>query len=64
MAANVAVISSLVVNFVIKIFKISVPYNIDVGALALTVSLILFIGISLASEQPELDPDVEAVMDL
>jgi len=41
-----------------------VPYNIDVGALALTISLILFIGISLASEQPELDPDVEAVMDL
>ncbi len=64
MAANIAVISSLVVNFVIKIFKISVPYNIDVGALALTVSLILFIGISLASEQPEIDPDVEAVMDL
>ncbi len=64
MAANIAVISSLVVNFVIKIFKISVPYNIDVGALALTVSLLLFIGISLASEQPELDPDVEAVMDL
>ena len=64
MAANIAVISSLVVNFVIKIFKISVPYNIDVGALALTVSLILFIGISLASKKPELDPDVEAVMDL
>jgi len=64
MAANVAVISSLVVNFVIKIFKIPVPYNIDVGALALTISLILFIGISLASEAPELDPDVEAVMDL
>ena len=64
MAANIAVISSLVVNFVIKIFKISVPYNIDVGALALTVSLILFIGISLASEKPEIDPDVEAVMDL
>jgi len=64
MAANIAVLSSLAVNFVIKIFKISVPYNIDVGALALTVSLILFIGISLASERPELDPDVEAVMDL
>jgi len=50
MAANIAVLSSLAVNFVIKIFKIPVPYNIDVGALALTVSLILFIGISLASE--------------
>lgn len=64
MAANIAVLSSLTVNFVIKIFKIPVPYNIDVGALALTVSLILFIGISLASEKPEIDPDVEAVMDL
>lgn len=63
-AANVAIVASLVVNFVIKIFKISVPYNIDVGALSLTVSLLLFIGISLASEPPELDPDVEAVMDL
>ncbi|MEM1120428.1 MAG: hypothetical protein AAGJ18_08245 [Bacteroidota bacterium] len=64
LAANVAVLSSLAVNFIIKIFKISVPYNIDVGALALTVSLILFISISLAAKKPELDPDVAAVMDL
>lgn len=70
MAANIAVISSLLVNFVIKIGQkynpeaFAIPYNIDVGALALTVSLLLFIGISLASKQPELDPDVEAVMDL
>ena len=63
-AANVAIIASLTVNFVIKIFKIPVPYNIDVGALALTVSLILFFGISLLSKPPEIDPDVEAVMDL
>ncbi|MEM6316590.1 MAG: hypothetical protein AAF960_02915 [Bacteroidota bacterium] len=64
LAANVAVISSLVVNFIIKIFKIPVPYNIDVGALALTISLLLFIGISLASPQPNIDADVEAVMDI
>ncbi|NND31807.1 MAG: sodium/proline symporter [Saprospiraceae bacterium] len=64
MAANTAVIASLSVNFMVKLFKISIPYNIDVGALSLLISLTLFIGISLASKAPDLDPDVEAVMDL
>ena len=36
----------------------------DAGALALIVSLTLFFGISLASKPPELDPDIEAVMDI
>ena len=63
-AANTAIISSLLVNFVVKIFKIPLPYNIDVGALSLVISLTLFIGISLASKPPKLDPDVEAVMDI
>ena len=63
-AANTAIITSLVVNFIIKIFKIPIPYNIDVGALSLTISLILFFGISLLSAKPDIDPDVEAVMDL
>ena len=63
-AANTAIIVSLAVNFIIKLFKISIPYNIDVGALSLLISLSLFIGISLFSKAPKLDPDVEAVMDL
>ena len=64
LAANTAVIVSLLINFIVKVFKIPIPYNIDVGALSLAVSLILFISISLASKPPKLDPDVEAVMDL
>lgn len=64
MAANIAIVSSLVINFVIKIFKIPIPYAIDAGALSLVVSLTLFIVISLLSEQEQLDPDVEAVMDM
>ncbi len=64
MAANVAVISSLVINFTVKVGKISMPYNIDVGAFALIVSLTLFISISMLSTPKEIDPDVEAVMDL
>ncbi len=64
LAANVAVISSLVINFTVKVGKMSMPYNIDVGAFALIVSLTLFITISMLSTPKEIDPDVEAVMDL
>ncbi len=63
-AANVAIISSLLINFFVKIFKISIPYGIDVGALSLMVSLILFMGISFLSKAPKLSPEVEKIMDL
>lgn len=64
LAANVAVISSLLINFFVKLFKIAIPYNIDVGALSLTVSLLLFFTISLLSPPPVIDEDVAAIMDL
>jgi len=64
LAANTAIIASIAVNFFIKIFKVPIPYNIDVGALSLTISLFLFIGISILSKPPVLDPDVAAVMDI
>jgi Na+/proline symporter len=64
LAANVAIIASLLVNFGVKLFHISIPYNIDVGAISLVISLALFVGISLASKKPSLHPDIEAVMDL
>ena len=63
-AANIAIITSLLVNFSVKVFKVPLPYNIDVGALALFISLTLYIAISLLSPPPQLDPDVEAVMKL
>ncbi len=64
LAANVAIISSLAVNFGIKVGKIAMPYNIDVGAFSLIVSLTLFIGISFMSKPEKIDSDIEAVMDL
>ena len=63
-AANVAIVTSLAVNFGIEIFDVAVPYGIDGGAIALLLSLTLFFGISLASPPPVLDPDIDAVMDL
>jgi Na+/proline symporter len=68
LAANVAIISSIVMNFGIKLasrnYGFKVPHSIDTGALALLVSLTLFFAISLLSKQPKLDPDIEAVMDI
>lgn len=68
LAANVAIISSILINFGIKLasrnWGFAVPYSVDTGALALLVSLTLFFGISLLSKPPKLDPDIEAVMDI
>ncbi len=63
-AAVAAIVSGLLVNFIVKIGGISVPFGIDVGALSMIISLTLFVGISLFSRPPKLAPDVEAVMDM
>ena len=64
LAANVAVVVSLVINLGAKLADWTAPHHIDIGALSLAVSLVLFVGISLASTPPDLDEDVEMVMDL
>ncbi len=63
LAANVAIVSSLVINFSIELFDISIPNGIHGGTVALLVSLSLFFVISYASKPPQLTPEVEAVMD-
>lgn len=63
-AAIAAVASSLIINFSLKVGGITLPYNFDIGALALIISLFLFISISLLSPSKPIDPDVEAVLDL
>ena len=63
-AANVAIVSSLVINFGIKLLNISIPFGIDGGFIALIVSLTLFFGISFLSEPPELAPDIKRAMEL
>jgi len=63
-AAIAAILSSLLINFVVKVSGIALPHGFQVGALALLVSLLLFFGISLCSRPPVLDPDIEAVMDM
>ena len=64
MAANAAIITSLSINFCLKVFKIGLPYGIDIGAFSLFISLFVFITISFMTSSDKIDPDVEAVMDL
>jgi Na+/proline symporter len=64
LAVNVAIIASLVVNFGIEVFDVSLPHGIRGGAVALLLSLALFFGISLASRPPRLDPEIEAIMEI
>ena len=63
-AANVAIVTGLVVNFGIELFDLEIPYGINGRFVALLLSMTLFFGISLALPPPVLDLDIEAVMDL
>lgn len=66
-AASVAIISSLVINAGIVIFQMTggkIPYGVAGGVIALLVSSILFLGISLLSKPDDIDPDVEKVLNL
>jgi Na+/proline symporter len=64
LACNVAIVSSLLLNFGLKYFDVVLPYGFDGGAFSLLVSLSLFFVVSLASPRPKLAPDIEKVMDL
>lgn len=63
-AAMVAILSSLLINFVIRVGNITLPHGLQVGALSMLVSLVLFFGISFCSKPPKLDPDIEALMEM
>ncbi len=63
-AANISIITSLLINLCFKLFEWKLPYNIDVGAFSLIVSLFLFVLISINTKPIKLDPGVERVMDM
>lgn len=64
MGAISAIVASLLINFIVQLAGIALPYGISGGLLAFLTSLILFIGISFVTAKPELDEDIDAVMNL
>jgi SSS family transporter len=49
-AACTAIVASLAINFVLHVSKVAIPFSLDVGAIALVVSLCLFIVVSLVTK--------------
>ena len=63
-AAVVAIVASLAINFGTRVAGGSAPYSTDMGAVALVVSMFLFIVVSLMDKPATIDPDVGLVMEL
>jgi SSS family transporter len=63
-AAIAAISVSLLINFIIQLFSISIPYGISGGFLAMLTSMILFIVVSMAEKPKPLPKDIDRILDL
>lgn len=63
-AAITAIVFSLAVNLAFQLFGWSLPYAMHPGFLALLVSMILFILVSLATPEEEISKDIDRIMEL
>ncbi len=63
-AAIPAIIISLVINFSIELFHISIPYGMSGGFIALLTSTTIFILISLILKPDQIPKDIERIMDI
>ena len=63
-AACASIIISLALNLSLELFAIEIPWGIHGGFIALLVSMISFIVISLSQTPKPLAEDIEAVMDM
>jgi Na+/proline symporter len=63
-AAVSAIIVSVVVNLGIEVFSIKIPYGIAGGFLALIISMLVFIVVTMMTPRVELQPDIKAAMEI
>ncbi len=64
LAACTAILVSLLVNLSLEIFAIKIPWGIHGGFIALLLSLLIFIFISLLQTQPKLAEDIDAILEI
>lgn len=63
-AAVVAISVSLLINFVIQLWQIQIPYGISGGFLAMLTSMILFIVVSMMEKPKPLPRDIDRILEL
>lgn len=59
-----AIIASLLINFIVQLAVIPIPYGISGGLVAFVASMVLFIGVSLVTPERKPDKDIDALMDI
>ena len=62
LGAVTAIVAALLINFIVQLAGIVLPYGILGGLISFLVSLVLFIGVSLVTRKPKLGSDMEAVL--
>lgn len=62
--AVTAILTALVINFVVQLAGITLPYGISGGLVAFISSLILFIGVSSLTKKPKLGANIERLLEL
>lgn len=62
--AVTAIVTALVINFVVQLAGIVLPYGISGGLVSFVSSLILFIGVSIVTEKPDVGEDIERMLDI
>ncbi len=62
--AVTAIVTALLINFITQLAGYAFPYAISGQLVAFTSSLLLFIGVSLLTKKPQLDSDIERVMEI
>ena len=62
--AVTAVVSALLINFTVRLAGISLPHGISGELLAFLTSVVLFLGVSLVTPKPKLDPVMKKALDI
>ena len=62
--AVTAIASALLINFVSQLAGYSFPYGVSGQLVAFVSSMVLFIGVSLITRKPVLEPDINRVLDI
>lgn len=64
MGAISAIVAALILNFFIQLSGIAPPYGISGGLISFVTSLVLFVGVSLVTAKPNLDSDIEKILEI
>ncbi len=62
--AVTAIVAALVINFVVQLAGIALPFGISGGLVSFVSSLILFIGVSAVTKKPKIGQDLERLLDI